>query len=195
MEIPIGTVIPYAGNARANVDTLKMQGWLICDGAAVSRTIYKLLFEAISTIHGQGDGATTFNLPDYRGRFLRGVNEGSGRDPDAGSRTAANTGGLTKDNVGSIQPSATALPVAGFSTNDPGSHTHKIEYNWNGQKGSPAPTLVMPEVDATYYPGDSQKVNETGATSQAGAHTHQINGGDRESRPINAYVYWLIKYQ
>ena len=195
MEVSIGTVMPYAGNARANADTLKMQGWLICDGAAVSRTIYKLLFEAISTIHGQGDGATTFNLPDYRGRFLRGVSEGSGRDPDAESRVAANTGGLAKNNVGSVQPFATALPGAGFSATTSGDHSHGLEYNWNGDKGSPSPTLVMPNVNATYYPGDSQQVNEHGQTSTAGAHTHQVAGGDRESRPINAYVYWLIKYQ
>jgi len=47
-------------------------GWLLCDGEEVSRTNYARLFEAIGTIYGEGDGSTTFNLPDMRGLFVRG---------------------------------------------------------------------------------------------------------------------------
>lgn len=43
-------------------------GWLLCDGTAVSRTTYAALFAVISTVYGVGDGSTTFNLPDGRGR-------------------------------------------------------------------------------------------------------------------------------
>lgn len=52
-------------------------GWLICDGAAVSRTDYAALFAVIGTTYGTGDGITTFNLPDMRGRFPLGVGNGT----------------------------------------------------------------------------------------------------------------------
>ena len=47
-------------------------GWLLCDGQAISRSAYARLFEAIGTIYGEGDGSNTFNLPDMRGLFVRG---------------------------------------------------------------------------------------------------------------------------
>lgn len=62
-------------------------GWLECNGAAVSRTTYAGLYAKIGVTYGSGDGSTTFNLPDYRGRFLRGWDHGAGVDPDAASRT------------------------------------------------------------------------------------------------------------
>lgn len=64
--VPAGAVWPFGGET---VPT----GWLECDGAAVSRTTYAGLFTAIGTVHGVGDGSTTFNIPDLRGMFLRGV--------------------------------------------------------------------------------------------------------------------------
>lgn len=59
-------------------------GFLVCNGAAVSRTTYAALFSAIGTIHGVGDGATTFNLPDLRGEFIRGADMGRGADAGRG---------------------------------------------------------------------------------------------------------------
>lgn len=56
-------------------------GWLKANGAAVSRTTYAALFSAIGTTHGAGDGTKTFNLPDRRGEFLRGLDDGRGVDP------------------------------------------------------------------------------------------------------------------
>ncbi|KKI11992.1 hypothetical protein XA67_22045 [Comamonas thiooxydans] len=55
-------------------------GWLECNGAAISRATYGTLFAAIGTNYGAGDGATTFNLPDLRGEFLRGADRGRGID-------------------------------------------------------------------------------------------------------------------
>jgi phage-related tail fiber protein len=55
-------------------------GWLKADGAAVSRTTYAALFTAIGTTFGVGDGSTTFNLPDLRGEFIRGWDDGRGVD-------------------------------------------------------------------------------------------------------------------
>lgn len=55
-------------------------GWLACHGGAVSRADYSALFAAVGTLFGAGDGVTTFNLPDLRGEFLRGVDAGRGVD-------------------------------------------------------------------------------------------------------------------
>ena len=55
-------------------------GWLKANGAAVSRTAYAALFAAIGTTYGAGDGSTTFNLPDLRGEFMRGWDDGRGID-------------------------------------------------------------------------------------------------------------------
>lgn len=55
-------------------------GWLKCNGAAVSRSTYAALFTAIGTQFGSGDGSTTFNVPDLRGEFVRGYDDGRGVD-------------------------------------------------------------------------------------------------------------------
>ncbi|KZB72342.1 MULTISPECIES: phage tail protein [Thalassospira] len=55
-------------------------GWLVCDGSAISRTEYADLFAAIGTVWGAGDDVTTFNLPDLRGEFVRGFDDGRGVD-------------------------------------------------------------------------------------------------------------------
>jgi len=79
-------------------------GWLKANGAAISRTIYAALFSAIGTTYGTGDGSTTFNLPDLRGEFLRGYDDGKGLDSDrafGSSQTDAIrniTGIITTDN-------------------------------------------------------------------------------------------------
>lgn len=61
------------GDIKASLQTSNHGNWLLCDGQAVSRTTYAELFELIGTKFGSGDGATTFNVPDYRGKFLRGL--------------------------------------------------------------------------------------------------------------------------
>lgn len=61
--VPPGTMIHFAGKTLPS-------GWLICNGAAVSRTTYADLYKAIGTTYGAGDGSTTFNLPNAGGRFL-----------------------------------------------------------------------------------------------------------------------------
>ena len=93
--MPIGTVIMHAG---ASVPA----GFLECDGSSLVRADYPGLFAVIGTAHG-APSVNNFNLPDLRGRFPRGYDHGAGNDPDAASRTAANSGGSTGDNVGSYQ--------------------------------------------------------------------------------------------
>lgn len=55
-------------------------GWIKANGAAISRTTYADLFAAVGTTFGSGDGSTTFNLPDLRGEFVRGLDDGRGVD-------------------------------------------------------------------------------------------------------------------
>ncbi len=153
--VPPGTVVAYAG-------TIAPAGWLLCDGRAITRTEYSALFAAIGTAHGSGDGSITFNLPDYRGRFLRGVDGGAGRDPDVISRTAMATGGNISGTVGSVQADQFRA------------HTHTYtRYNSEIQR-SP---LNLWEY---FWEGDSQQ--STGSA------------GGSETRPVNAYVNWIIKY-
>ncbi|MEW5421382.1 DUF2793 domain-containing protein [Amorphus sp. 3PC139-8] len=72
--LPVGTVIWHAAASPPS-------GFLRANGAAISRTAYANLFDVIGTGFGAGDGSTTFNLPDLRGEFVRGVDDGRGVDP------------------------------------------------------------------------------------------------------------------
>lgn len=74
--IPTGPVSAIAFVARSTVPN----GWLKANGQAVSRTTYSDLFAAIGTSYGSGDGSTTFNVPDLRGYFPRGFDDGAGVD-------------------------------------------------------------------------------------------------------------------
>lgn len=169
--VPAGIVSPYAGTSAPT-------GYLMCNGSAVSRTTYADLFAAIGTAHGTGDGSTTFNLPDYRGRFLRGLDGAAARDPNSATRTAMNTGGNTGNNVGSVQTGATALPTTPFTTSSDGAHSS----HWTGtiaavQSGAGINALTAPA-----------------GPNSLGAHTHTTStGGDSETRPINAYVNYVVK--
>lgn len=69
MSEPAGIVQPFAGS-------IAPQGYLLCDGSAVSRTDYADLFTTIGTIYGAGDGTTTFNVPDLSGRVVLGISQG-----------------------------------------------------------------------------------------------------------------------
>lgn len=66
IDFPAGVIVDYGGAAAPT-------GWLLCDGSAVSRTTYADLFAAIGTQYGAGDGSTTFNVPDFRGRVSVGL--------------------------------------------------------------------------------------------------------------------------
>lgn len=72
--LPAGAVMPFANNAAP-------LGWLRCNGQTVSRTQYARLFAAIGTTYGAGNGTTTFNLPDLRAEFIRGLDDSRGIDP------------------------------------------------------------------------------------------------------------------
>lgn len=71
--VKAGTVAHFAASTAP-------AGWLKANGAAISRTAYAGLFAAIGTTYGAGNGSTTFNVPDLRGEFLRGLDDGRGAD-------------------------------------------------------------------------------------------------------------------
>lgn len=119
---PIGGMIPYAG---ATAPT----GWLLCYGQAVSRTAYAALFATIGTAYGTGDGTTTFNIPDKRGRTSIGADNMGG---SAANRVTNAVSGVTATVVGSAggdqhaqQDTLTAVSTATTGVSDPG-HTHPL---------------------------------------------------------------------
>lgn len=143
---PPGTIVAYGGQTAPD-------GWLFCDGTSYLRTTLPALFSAIGTSFGSSS-STTFNVPDFRGRFLRGRDGGAARDPDRATRTAMTTGGATGDNVGSVQLDA-------FK-----SHTHSYTKPWIASRGDDGSTTYS-EVGNT----------ETNATTVAtgGNETRPIN--------------------
>ena len=87
---PVGTILMWAG-ASSNIP----QGYLLCDGSAVSRSFYSSLFTAIGTTNGSGDGSSTFNIPDLRDKFVVGATAGSGDTTYPGVSPAATGGSAT----------------------------------------------------------------------------------------------------
>ncbi|MBF0238566.1 MAG: tail fiber protein, partial [SAR324 cluster bacterium] len=172
VSLPPGLIMPSAVPGH---NTTPPTGWLYCEGSAVSRTTYADLFTAIGTTYGSGDGSTTFNLPDYRGYFLRGMADGQTKDPDRATRTDRGDG-ITGDVVGTKQTEAVtpqAVYVAGkqlsFGTVSTG-ETAFMRINEN------------PLYDGKGYNGTW------------GAWSNATTGGGNETRPLNINVVYLIKY-
>lgn len=154
---PPGAIEAFGGDAIP-------AGWLLCNGAAVSRATYPDLFTAIASNWGQGDGSTTFNLPDLRGRFPRGVDDAAGRDPDSAGRTAAFAGGHTGNQVGSVQ------------LDELKSHAHSYTFlTYSG-------------------PGGGGDPGWGGSSGPAGYGRTTDSTGGTETRPKNANVRFIIKY-
>ena len=84
-----------AGNVSATARASAPDGWLLCDGQAVSRTTYEVLFTAISTTYGAGNGSTTFNVPNLKGRVPVGVDSGQTEFDTLGETGGAKTHTLT----------------------------------------------------------------------------------------------------
>lgn len=100
-------------------------GWLLCDGQAVSRTTYAALFAVIGTIYGIGDGSTTFNLPNYTGRFVVGVDTGDADfDGDGnGIDAVASVGGKKTHTHGSSAGPPNDFDIsAALGQTDPANH-------------------------------------------------------------------------
>lgn len=83
------------GDVKITARSTAPEGWLVADGAAVSRTTYPRLFEAIGTTYGTGDGSTTFNLPNLKGRVVAGRDTGQTEFDTLGETGGAKTHTLT----------------------------------------------------------------------------------------------------
>jgi microcystin-dependent protein len=153
--VPVGVIMPFAGNP-AQIP----QGWLLCDGSALSSSDYPQLYSVISTFWGNGSSDTTgtknFNLPDLRGLFLRGVDNGAGKDPDAQFRQPIQPGGNSGDIVGSFQD----LSPSNSSTLNTSSSNQGIipmydsqgyRYSSNTEAGQSAGTTQIPPNAAVNY--------------------------------------------
>lgn len=174
--IPAGTILPFAGTSGKIP-----AGFLPCDGSQYNTSTYADLFDAIE--YAWGGSGSTFRVPDLRGYFLRGVDNGRGTDPDAAGRTAMYTGGNTGDNVGSVQGDQYRSHNHGVS--DPG-HTHSYTDEVQNSEDSD-------DADDRTIGSDSRNtLNKTTGSSTTGI-SIQNNGGS-ESRPRNAYVLYIIKY-
>lgn len=119
VSVPPGTITGYAADSPPT-------GWLPADGSEVSRLQYPGLFQAIGTTYGAGNGSTTFNVPDLRGRVPVGVDGAAGRL--SANDTLAATGGEQKHSL-----TVAELPPHSHGVNDPG-HSHNL-FPWVG--GSP----------------------------------------------------------
>lgn len=172
---PPGLIMPFGGEAE-NIP----EGWLLCDGSEISRTEYAGLFAAIGIAWGAGDLTSTFNLPDLRGQFLRGVDGSAGVDPDKNSRTAKYGGGNTGNATGSYQDDA-------FQ-----GHWHKNKYStdYNGY-GSPGNGWKSNWANAYQ---DATTTSPSFIVDPAPDNIHGTPRTSNESRPKNVYVHYIIKY-
>lgn len=170
-----GAIIPFAGPA----DKIPA-GWLLCDGREVSRSEYLNLFNAIGVCWGKGDNSKTFNLPDLRGMFLRGVSGDSGNDQDAENRTRL------KENGGNVG-------------NDVGSYQEDAIRNITGQMGGQeAYSICNPNTNGAFYAVSGKYKGISGGSDNDNAlmrfDASRVVPVGSDNRPKNVYVNYIIKY-
>lgn len=169
--MPAGTIIAFGGN-KENIPV----GWLLCDGSTISRSDYAALYAAIGTAWGYGNNSTTFNLPDLRGIFLRGVSDTSGKDADADNRTPVQEGGNSGNNVGSYQSDAIRNITGTISSVFVANRTANgaLYIDGNGTQFVPC---------GECFAGTKVSLNAS----------RQVPVG-ADNRPKNVSVYYIIKY-
>jgi microcystin-dependent protein len=166
-QVPAGIVSAFAGVTAPS-------GWLMCYGQAVSRTEYSALFTALSTTYGSGDGSTTFNIPDMRGRAVAGVDNMGGT---AASRltstvlTASNTLGAT----GGTQTHT--LDISQIPSVASATHRHDFKFALNDNYYQPSGTAGAMTGSGAYrystgaYQSSSADGSVTDTRQDAGAET------------------------
>jgi microcystin-dependent protein len=148
-------------------------GWLACDGSAVSRAAYAALFLRIGGYYGNGDGSTTFNLPDLRGRTLFGVDAGAGRLTGSGGLGGglASTGGAE---VVALSEAQLASHSHGGSTAGAGAHDHGGATGQSGAHDHGAATGTAGNHSHSGTTNNGGGHTHSGSTNSAGAHSHGI---------------------
>jgi len=150
----------YTGDIKYSILSDDHHGWLKCDGRAISRDFYSQLFDTIGTSFGSGDGSTTFNLPDCRGRVLGVLGQGSGlTNRTIGNLVGAETHTLT----------ISEMPSHNHSITDPG-HTHSYINNTNNQNTDNA--------FASETAADDADLSKTTGSSTTGITINNTGGGD-----------------
>lgn len=145
--VPAGVVVPFAG-------PVEPEGWLFAAGQAVNRAVYAALFAALGTLYGAGDGATTFNLPDLRGRVAAGRDDMKGA---AAGRLTAGGSGMAGATLGAAGGGETHVLTVGQMP----AHTH----SQSGLTGGPNHALATNYPDGPYNVGGS-----TGSAGGGQAH-------------------------
>jgi microcystin-dependent protein len=182
---PTGSVIAFAGSSAPT-------DWLLCYGQAISRTTYAALFAVVSTTYGVGDGTTTFNLPDLRGRTVAGIDNMGGSD--AGRLDIANSSGTVVGTqyvtlTSAEMPSHTHTQDSHNHTQDSHNHTQNSHgHAFNDPGFIPGVTNIGVGGGGTgfygrtatqgIFIGDATATNQaTTATNQATTATNQNTGG------------------
>lgn len=181
-----GMMMPYAGTAAPS-------GWLLCDGTAVSRTTYSALFAVTGTAYGVGNGSTTFNLPDLRGRVPAGK-AATGTFATLGGSGGAETVTLTAAQSGIPDHSHSVWVSIGSA----GSHSH----GGNTGTTTPSHTHVVPNYVSSYTTrsdgtaqGSQTFVNSAAIASGqytgsgGGNHSHTIGSDGSHSHSASAGSY------
>jgi len=138
--MPTSTILPYAGSAAPT-------GYFLCDGSAKSRTTYAGLFAIIGTTYGVGDGSTTFNIPDLRGRVIAGQDDMGG---SSANRLTTAKSGINGDNLGAFGGLEDHLLTAAQSGLP--AHKHTVGSQTNGQMVTGS--LSVTRTGSTYQSSD-----------------------------------------
>lgn len=115
---PIGSVMPFAGSSSPDAT------WLVCDGSAISRTAYAALFAVLGTTYGSGDGSTTFNIPNMKGRVPVGLDAGQTEFDALGE-----TGGAKTHTLSEAELPAHGHTFTSGNSNSSLNHRHSISHN------------------------------------------------------------------
>jgi microcystin-dependent protein len=183
--VPSGTINQ---TARSTAPT----GYLLCDGSAISRTTYSSLFDAIGIAYGTGDGSTTFNIPNLKGRVPVGRDSAQTEFDTLGEVGGAKTHTLTTTEM----PSHTHTQNSHNHGQDAHGHTWQGVNDSAGISGSPGnyPFRIYQDI-APNWGGSSYTIGGTTATNQATTATNQNTGGGGAHNNLQPYVVlnYMIK--